>query len=592
MTFVPNLRTKPPGEDYVQSKIDVLVNYHDVLVVAETAGSLVTGIDDPGAYNVAVVGTGPAGIVAAYELLRLGVNVDIFSTDRATHRYGRCWSHPFPDNEEYLAEMGAMRFPPSETGLFYYLAKFGIDYNADFPDPGKVDTLLYLDGQAFEWKAHQSAPALFATVTAGLEALINEDTVLADGTVLRSPVTISGYMNAGDFNASLSAWQAWIDRFEHLSFGAGLSVVFQLNPNPPGGTPWTDDDMAVFGTIGVGSGGFGPLYSVQFLEIVRLFVNELETDQQFVPTGIASVFDAMAETKIDGVSVLDGHKNENIVRVEYDWDASGVMKLTSNVDAVRNYDRVVWAAPKWASHANTNLVEFLNEIIQPIFVPGEPNVASAVKAMHTINSSKAFVLTEDKFWLKNTALPANIQSDTLIRGLYCLDYTPDESPDGRGVVLISYTWQDDSAKQIALPAANEARIKRLVEDVKQIDSDFASHLVPLDGDYDKNTIFIDWMTEPNYHGAFKLNHPKQDLLLQRAFSFYLRASAEYGDPYIYLAGDDVSFSGGWSEGAIETAINAVSAVGVSLGGQSVSNEIFQPAAVDYDYSVYRPSQSA
>ena len=587
MAFIPNLRTKPLEEAYVESKIDVLVNYRTVLADAESASKLVTGIPDAATRKVAVVGTGPAGIVAAYELLRLGVEIDIFSTDRESLRYGRCYSHQFEDDVSYIAEMGAMRFPPSEAGLFYYLDKFDIPYDSNFPDPGKVDTLLYVNGKSFEWRAGQSAPPLFDTVTKGLDALIADDTRLADGTVLTSPKTMTANMLAGDFDLASTQWQQWIDHFEHLSFGAGLSVIFQLNPNAPGGTRWTDDDMALFGTIGVGSGGFGPLYSVQFLEIFRLFVNELETDQQFIPSGIGSVFEAMANAKVDGVRVLDRHIAGNIVSIEASDERR--LKLVTESGGAHDYDRVIWAAPKWASQTNSNLVEYIESVTESL-PPGEPTVASAVAEMHTINSSKAFILTEDKFWLKNEGMPANIQSDTLIRGLYCLDYTPDESPDGRGVVLLSYTWQDDSAKQIALPTDKEARIKVLVEDVKRIDPDFAAHLVPRNGDYDRYTIFIGWMSEPNYHGAFKLNHPKQDRLLQRSYAFYLQAGKS-DDPFLYLAGDDVSYMGGWSEGAIETAINAVCAVGVSLGGTAVNDAVFSPAAVNYDYRVYRPTDS-
>lgn len=43
--------------------------------------------------------------------------------------------------------------------------------------------------------------------------------------------------------------------------------------------------------------------------------------------------------------------------------------------------------------------------------------------------------------------------------------------------------------------------------------------------------------------------------------------------------------GGWCEGAIETAINAVCAVGVSLGGKPVAPEVFKVATVNYDYGV-------
>lgn len=587
MSFVPNLRTKRPDEPPVQSKIDVLVNYLDVLNAAETAGGLVTGIPNPSSYKVAVVGTGPAGVVAAYELLRLGVVVDVYSSDQASSRYGRAFSHPFPGNEQYLAEMGAMRFPPSEAGLFFYLKKFGIGYNDKFPDPGKVDTLLYVDGKSYTWPAGGSAPSLFATVNQGLHALTTKDTTLADGTVLKSPEAITDYMLVDDYESAFLAWQDWITNFEHLSFGAGLSVIFQLNPTPPGDTRWTDEDMEIFGTLGVGSGGFGPLYSVQFLEIFRLFVNELETDQQFIPTGIASVYDAIATTKVNGASVIDRHMAHDIVDIQTAGGGQGQISLTSDAGTAQTYDRVIWAAPKWASQANTTLVEFLQTAVGPPPAPGAPNVVSALKELHTISSSKAFILTPDKFWLKNQGMPANIQSDTLIRGLYCLDYTPEQSPDGLGVVLISYTWQDDSAKQIALSSDKETRIRRLVEDVKQIDANFAANLVPLNGDYKNNTIFIDWLTQPNYHGAFKLNYPKQDILLQAYYTFFMHAGGS-ADPHLYLAGDDVSFMGGWCEGAIETAINAVTAVGVSLGGSPVTPSVFDGKTISYNYGVHSP----
>ena len=61
MPFIPNLRSKKPVQEYVKQNIDVLVNYGDFLQAADAAGGVVTGLDDPGQYRVAVVGSGPAG---------------------------------------------------------------------------------------------------------------------------------------------------------------------------------------------------------------------------------------------------------------------------------------------------------------------------------------------------------------------------------------------------------------------------------------------------------------------------------------------------------------------------------------------------
>ena len=342
-----------------------------------------------------------------------------------------------------------------------------------------------------------------------------------------------------------------------------------MNDTPPGGRKWTDDDVAVFGTLGVGSGGFGPLYSVAFLEILRLFINELETDQQFIPAGIASVFDAIANADTGGRTVTNCYINERIVGIAYSDATPKLVQLISDVKTARLYDRVIWAAPGWAAQSDSNVVPFLTRTL-PQPAPGSAHTTTAYEQLHIINSSKAFILTESKFWLTEN-LPQCIQSDTLIRGLYCLNYTPEQDPAGRGVVLVSYTWQDDSAKQIALSQDNETRIKTLVEDVRQIDETFASWLVPLDDDYHKNTIFIDWMAEENYHGAFKLNLPKQSRLLQQIYNnFNLAGTTD--DPLVYIAGDNVSFQGGWCEGAIETGLNAATAVGVSLGGTSPQSD--------------------
>ena len=232
MSFVPNLRSKAPGQSYVPQKIDSLVDYKAFLTAAETAGSIVTGIANPGQYSVGVVGCGPAGVVAAYELLRMGVNVTIFADDWQAYRYGRTFSYPFPPGSgQYIAEMGAMRFPPSEAGLFFYLDKMGVKYDANFPDPGKVDTYLYLNGTRLTWKAGDSPPAIFDTVQSGLKAFMTEPVTLPNGAVLDAPGTITQYMLNGQKDQAFAAWQKWVSELEHVSFGAGLSMVFQLSRN-------------------------------------------------------------------------------------------------------------------------------------------------------------------------------------------------------------------------------------------------------------------------------------------------------------------------------------------------------------------------
>ncbi|MFT4128408.1 MAG: NAD(P)-binding protein, partial [Gordonia sp. (in: high G+C Gram-positive bacteria)] len=67
--------------------------------------------------EVAVIGAGMAGMVAAYELMRLGLRPVVYEPDRIG---GRLRSEPFVPGEPEIAELGGMRFPISSRSFFHY----------------------------------------------------------------------------------------------------------------------------------------------------------------------------------------------------------------------------------------------------------------------------------------------------------------------------------------------------------------------------------------------------------------------------------------------------------------------------------------
>jgi tryptophan 2-monooxygenase len=80
---------------------------------------------------------------------------------------------------------------------------------------------------------------------------------------------------------------------------------------------------------------------------------------------------------------------------------------------------------------------------------------------------------------------------------------------------------------------------------------------------------VAWQAEPDYYGAFKLNLPGQDYDCRSAY-FQFQTAGTAQDTGVYLAGDGVSWTGGWTEGALETGLNAVCAVAERLGGGSTT----------------------
>ena len=81
--------------------------------------------------EVAIVGGGIAGLVAAYELMKLGLKPIIYESAQIG---GRMRSQPFVDHPDSIAELGAMRFPPSATCLFDYIKLAGLE-TRPFPNP-------------------------------------------------------------------------------------------------------------------------------------------------------------------------------------------------------------------------------------------------------------------------------------------------------------------------------------------------------------------------------------------------------------------------------------------------------------------------
>ncbi len=82
--------------------------------------------------EVAVIGGGLSGIIAAYELMKMGLKPVVYEADRIG---GRLRTVGFDGCDPSLtAEMGAMRFPPSSTALQHYIDLVGLETRA-FPNP-------------------------------------------------------------------------------------------------------------------------------------------------------------------------------------------------------------------------------------------------------------------------------------------------------------------------------------------------------------------------------------------------------------------------------------------------------------------------
>lgn len=560
--------------------IDLLYDYGQFLGNADNAGGIARG--PASRKNIAIIGAGAAGLVSAYELSRVSnIGVTVFeANDRIGGRMDSIVYNDAPYNNK-IFEMGCMRFPPTSYTLFHYLSKFNLPLVPDFPDPGKVDTQLLYQNQVINWPAGQSTPdnADFQRIGNDFNNIVTWLLGDPNSPNTAHPSKLYDYWALYQQDPTqkagvVAAWQQLIDQYKDVSF---YQAVYTLAQNTLlVERPWTQEDMNKFGALGVGAGGFGPLYEVNFLEIIRLFANAWESNQELLQSGIVSLADSFAAAiTANGGSIQLNTQITNIAPA-----GNGGYQLTFASGQTAVYDAVIAAT-------TTSAMELMGLTLQggdtsAALLQQAPRVA--IRSLHLMNSSKLFVLTKTKFWYKENNpvthedLPSNMQTDELMRGLYCLDYdadpdNPDQrNPDGKGVVLISYVWGDDSSK--LLPLTPEARYQQFLEGIRAINPVFAQLL----DEQVEEMQSVDWEDTLHFSGAFKLNYGGQEQANQDAFFQYLQT--EEG---LFLAGDSVSFAGGWLEGAMPTGLNAACAAAQYVGAALIAGS---PLTIDASMYTY------
>lgn len=114
-----------------------------------------------------------------------------------------------------------------------------------------------------------------------------------------------------------------------------------------------------------------------------------------------------------------------------------------------------------------------------------------------------------------------------------------------------------------LPLPVEKRVELALSSLAKIypGLDIAGHII---GD----PITVSWEDDPNFLGAFKGALPGHYRYNHRMFTHFMQQEMPPEQRGIFLAGDGVSWTPAWVEGASQTALNAVWGVMTHLGGSS------------------------
>jgi tryptophan 2-monooxygenase len=493
--------------------------------------------------EVAIVGAGISGIVAGYELMKLGLKPVIYEADRIG---GRLRSEPFVDGSGAYAELGAMRFPPASTALFHYLDLAGLE-TTPFPNPlseAARSTVIELGGRDYYARRAADLPPVFHEVEAAWQQALAEG---ADFVLLRDAI------ERRDPAALKAVWNPLVERLDEESFYGFVAKARGFR-----GLGFRARE--IFGQVGFGTGGWDTDFPNSILEILRVVATGADNDHRSVVGGIEQLPRRLwthAPARLAhwpaGTSLArlhGGTPRAAVTRIARAPD--GRILIVDRYGNPQTFAAVIVTCQVWLLSARIDCAENLFH----------HDLWMAMERSHYMQASKTFVMVDRPFWRdldpeSGRQSMSMTLSDRLTRGTYLID----NGPDRHAVICLSYTWNDDAMKWISLPL--EERVRLMLHSLRQIYPrlDIASHIIG-------RPLTVSWESDPNFMGAFKANLPGHYRYQRRLYAHFVQAGASDAHRGIFLAGDDISWTAGWAEGAVTTALNSVSGVVRHLGGRS------------------------
>lgn len=543
-TSVPHTEDRPPAglPPITMFGPDFPYAYDDFL--AHPAGVGQIPATEHGA-EVAVIGGGLSGIVAAYELMKMGLRPVVYEADRIG---GRLRTVGFDGcDPELTAEMGAMRFPPSSTALQHYIDLVGLA-TEPFPNPlapGTPSTVVDLKGESHYARTIDDLPQVYRDVMAAWNTCLEEGADFSD---------MNRAMRERDVPRIREIWARLVEKLDNQTFYGFLcdSDAFKSFRH-----------REIFGQVGFGTGGWDTDFPNSILEILRVVYSEADDHHRGIVGGSSQLPLRLWErepAKIThwplGTSLSSLHGGEPrgaVTRLHR--TAGDRITVTDSSGDIRTYRAAVFTAQSWLLLSKIDCSDSLFPI----------DHWTAMERTHYMESSKLFVPVDRPFWLDEAVddrgeptgrdTMSMTLTDRMTRGTYLLD----NGPDKPAVICLSYTWCDDSLKWLPLSANErmEVMLKSLGEIYPKVD--IRGHVIG-------SPVTVSWENEPYFMGAFKANLPGHYRYQRRLFTHFMQDRLPADKRGIFLAGDDISWTAGWAEGAVQTALNAVWGVMAHFGG--------------------------
>lgn len=494
--------------------------------------------------EVAIVGAGMAGLTAAHELMKLGLKPVVYEASRLG---GRLRSQAFDGGQGVVAELGGMRFPRSGTAFFHYVDRLGLS-TQPFPNPltpAAGMTVIELEGRRYRARGLDDLPPLFGEVARAWADALEEGAGFS---------ALQQALRARDVPRLKALWDALVPQWDERTFYdfVAQSSAFQR---------LSFRHREVFGQVGFGTGGWDSDFPNSMLEILRVVLTACDENQHLIVGGVQQVPQGLWQRPLRAGEARHWGAGRSLASLHGGAPRPGVASIAraphGQLDVgdvlgnVRRYPAVLVTCQSWLLTTQIAVEESL--LSHPLWM--------ALDRTRYMQSSKTFVMVDRPFWKELQAdgwpVMGMTLTDRLTRGTYLFD----NGPDKPGVICLSYAWMGDALKMLPHPTAR--RVQLALSALKQIypEVDIASHVI---GD----PISVSWEADPYFLGAFKGALPGHYRYHRRMHGHFLQDALPEAERGLFLAGDDVSFTPAWVEGAVQTALNAVAGMVRHLGGAS------------------------
>jgi len=490
---------------------------------------------------VAIIGAGAAGVIAGFELMKMGLRPIFYESAQFG---GRLRSQTFEGTDGIVAELGGMRFPISSGGFYHYLDLTGCE-TRPFPNPltpAAGSTVIDLEGQSHFARSLDDLPPIYREIAHAYDSALAEQAAFPE---------LQAAVRAKDIDRIKAIWNPLVRDWDERTF-------YDFVTNSTAFQKLDFRHREVFGQVGFGTGGWDSDFPNSMLEILRVNLLRLDDDQRFVVGGVEQVLHRLWTLAPDcahwpaGTTLASLNGGATRSRATALSRAGDMIRLRDQWGNETDYAAVL-------ATCQTHLLTTAIEVEEELF---DQKLWMALDRTRYMQAAKTFVMVDRPFWKDiDPATGRPVMSMTLTDRLTRGTYFFDNGDDKPGVICLSYSWMTDALK--VLPLSEEKRVDLALKALAKIypDVDIAAHIRGA-------PICVSWEADENFLGAFKGALPGHYRYNHRIYGHFMQKDLADREKGLFIAGDGVSWTPAWVEGAVQTALNAVWGIMAHLGGES------------------------